>query len=126
GPFAGARARLPGAPEAGGAADEAVEVAYVSPLKALAADIEQNLRAPLAEIAATAEELGLRVPELRVLLRTGDTASSARAAMLRRPPHLLVTTPESLYLLVTATKSPERLRPVRPVVRDQIPPVAPH
>src|SRR5262245_58287893 len=76
------------------------EIVYVSPLKALAADIEQNLQAPLAEIRATARELGLDVPELRVLLRTGDTPSSARAAMIKRPPHLLVTTPESLYLLV--------------------------
>src|SRR5499426_4112138 len=112
--------RLLREPKAAGADDEAVEVVYVSPLKALAADIEQNLRAPLAEIAATAEELGLRVPELRVLLRTGDTASSARAAMLRRPPHLLVTTPESLYLLVTATRSRERLRRVRTVIVDEI------
>src|SRR5262245_40318097 len=116
--------RLLREPKAAGADDEAVEVVYVSPLKALAADIEQNLRAPLAEIAATAEELGLRVPELRVLLRTGDTASSARAAMLRRPPHLLVTTPESLYLLVTATRSRERLRRVRTVIVDEIHAVA--
>ncbi len=110
--------------QAAGPDDEAIEVVYVSPLKALAADIEQNLHAPLAEIRATARELGSAAPELRVLLRTGDTGSSARAAMLRRPPHLLVTTPESLYLLVTAGKSRERLRRVRAVIVDEIHAVA--
>jgi len=104
--------------------DDGPEVVYVSPLKALAADIEQNLKAPLAEIRATAQELGLDVPELRVLLRTGDTSATARAAMLRRPPHLVVTTPESLYLLVTAGKSRERLRRVRSVIVDEIHAVA--
>jgi ATP-dependent Lhr-like helicase len=104
--------------------DEGPEVVYVSPLKALAADIEQNLRAPLSEIRATARELGLEVPDLRVLLRTGDTPSSARTAMIKRPPHLVVTTPESLYLLVTAGKSRERLRRVRAVIVDEIHAVA--
>jgi ATP-dependent Lhr-like helicase len=99
-------------------------VVYVSPLKALAADIQQNLETPLAGIRAIAQELGLRAPELRVLLRTGDTPSSARAAMLKRPPHLLVTTPESLYLLVTAAKSRERLRRVSTVIVDEIHAVA--
>ena len=109
---------------AGEAGDDATEVVYVSPLKALAADIQQNLQTPLGEIRAMARELGLAAPELRVLLRTGDTSSSARAAMLRRPPHLLVTTPESLYLLVTAAKSRERLRGVRAVIVDEIHAVA--
>src|SRR5262249_49413960 len=95
-----------------------------SPLKALAADIHQNLEAPLAEIRALALELGLPAPDLRVLLRTGDTTSSARAAMVKRPPHLLVTTPESLYLLVTAAKSRERLRRVSTVIVDEIHAVA--
>ena len=104
--------------------DDGPEVVYVSPLKALAADIEQNLRAPLAEIRATARELGMDVPELRVLLRTGDTSATARATMLRRPPHLVVTTPESLYLLATASKSRERLRRVRAVIVDEIHAVA--
>ncbi len=103
---------------------KAVEVVYVSPLKALAADIEQNLQTPLAEIRSAARELGQTAPELRVLLRTGDTAPSARAAMLKRPPHLLVTTPESLYLLVTAGKSREMLRGVRTVIVDEIHAVA--
>src|SRR5262245_35477040 len=103
---------------------EGPEVVYVSPLKALAADIEQNLQGPLAEIRATARELELDVPALRVLLRTGDTSSSARATMIKRPPHLLVTTPESLYLMVTAAKSRERLRRVKAVIVDEIHAVA--
>ena len=111
------------AEEAGGLED-AIEVVYVSPLKALAVDISENLQRPLAEIAAVARELGLAAPEIRVLVRTGDTSTGARVAMLRRPPHLLVTTPESLYLLVTAARSRERLRRVRTVVVDEIHAVA--
>src|SRR5262245_39882034 len=104
--------------------EEPTRVVYVSPLKALAADIHQNLEAPLAEIRAIALELGLPAPDLRVLLRTGDTTSSARAAMVKRPPPLLVTAPESLYLLVTAAKSRERLRRVGTVIVDEIHAVA--
>src|SRR5262245_6594174 len=104
--------------------EEPTRVVYVSPLKALAADIHQNLEAPLAEIRAIALELGLPAPDLRVLLRTGDTTSSARAAMVKRPPHLLVTTPESLYLMVTSAKSRERLRRVGTVIVDEIHAVA--
>jgi ATP-dependent Lhr-like helicase len=100
------------------------EVVYVSPLKALATDIRENLERPLAEIRAIARELGLEVPELRAVVRTGDTTSTARAAMLRQPPHLLITTPESLYLLVTAERSRERLRRVRTVIVDEIHAVA--
>ena len=106
------------------AGEDATEVVYVSPLKALAADIQQNLETPLAEIRATAAAMGLAAPALRALLRTGDTPSSARAAMIKRPPHLLVTTPESLYLLVTSAKSRERLRSVRAVIVDEIHAVA--
>src|SRR5215510_9745032 len=104
--------------------DDPTRVVYVSPLKALAADIEQNLRTPLDEIRAVARELGLPAPDLRVLLRTGDTPSAVRAAMIKRPPHLVVTTPESLYLLVTAGKSRERLRRVGTVIVDDIHAVA--
>src|SRR5262245_34697996 len=104
--------------------DEPTRVVYVSPLKALAADIEQNLRTPLDEIRTVARELGLPAPDLRVLLRTGDTPAGARAAMTKRPPHLLVTTPESLYLLVTAAKSLEGLRRVSTVIIDEIHAVA--
>src|SRR5580658_7408582 len=80
-------------------------VVYVSPLKALAVDVQQNLERPLAEIAEAAERLGLPVAPVTVAVRTGDTTAGARTAMVKDPPTLLVTTPESLYLLVTAAKS---------------------
>jgi len=100
------------------------QVVYVSPLKALAVDIWQNLERPLAEIAATAAELGMTAPDIRVSVRTGDTAASERAAMLKRPPHFLITTPESLYLLVTAERSRAILRTVNTVIVDEIHAVA--
>ncbi|HEV2451774.1 MAG TPA: DEAD/DEAH box helicase [Streptosporangiaceae bacterium] len=100
------------------------QVVYVSPLKALAVDIQQNLEAPLREIREVAAELGLDVPPIRVAVRTGDTDASARAAMLRHPPDFLVTTPESLYLLVTAERSRAMLRSVRTVIVDEIHAVA--
>jgi ATP-dependent Lhr-like helicase len=117
-----------GASECGDEASEpdeaGVEVLYVSPLKALAADIQQNLEQPLREIAARARELGHAVPELRTGMRSGDTPASARAAMLRKPPQILVTTPESLFLMVTAEKSREILRTVKTVIVDEIHAVA--
>jgi ATP-dependent Lhr-like helicase len=112
------------AAEADPGGDLPTEVVYVSPLKALATDIRENLERPLAEIRAIARELGVAVPELRAVVRTGDTTSTARAAMLRQPPHLLITTPESLYLLVTAARSREQLRRVRTVIVDEIHAVA--
>jgi ATP-dependent Lhr-like helicase len=96
------------------------QVVYVSPLKALAVDIHQNLELPLREIAAIAAEMGIEPPTLTTQVRTGDTPASARAAMLRRPPNFLVTTPESLYLLLTAERSREMLRTVRTVIVDEI------
>ena len=81
------------------------QVVYVSPLKALAVDVQQNLETPLREIAEVAVEMGLTPPVLRAEVRTGDTTQAVRAAMLKRPPNFLVTTPESLYLLVTAQRS---------------------
>jgi ATP-dependent helicase Lhr and Lhr-like helicase len=99
-------------------------VVYISPLKALAVDIHQNLEAPLREIADVAAELGLAAPDVRVAVRTGDTAASERAAMLRRPPHFLITTPESLYLLVTAERSRTMLGAVGTVIVDEIHAVA--
>ncbi|HKK52684.1 MAG TPA: DEAD/DEAH box helicase, partial [Myxococcota bacterium] len=99
---------------------EGVEVLYVSPLKALAADIQENLATPLSEIEATARALGLPAPTIRVGLRSGDTPASARAAMLKKPPQILVTTPESLYLLLTSARGREILRPVRTVIVDEI------
>jgi ATP-dependent Lhr-like helicase len=110
--------------QAGALPDEGPQVVYVSPLKALAVDIHQNLEAPLREIAGVAAELGLDAPVIRVAVRTGDTASSERAAMLKRPPHILVTTPESLYLLVTAERSRRLLAGVRTVIVDEIHAVA--
>ncbi|HTT91626.1 MAG TPA: DEAD/DEAH box helicase [Acidimicrobiales bacterium] len=95
-------------------------VVYVSPLKALAVDVQQNLERPLAEIAKAAEELGLGVPPITVSVRTGDTTSSARAAMVKEPPTILVTTPESLYLYLTAERSRLTLTGVRTVIVDEI------
>jgi ATP-dependent helicase Lhr and Lhr-like helicase len=100
------------------------QVAYVSPLKALAVDIADNLERPLREIAEVAAELGYDAPELRVGVRTGDTTSGERAAMLRRPPNFVITTPESLYLLVTARRSRDVLRTVETVIVDEIHAVA--
>jgi ATP-dependent Lhr-like helicase len=97
-----------------------VEVLYVSPLKALAADIQENLARPLGEIEAVARALGMAVPEIRVAMRSGDTTASARAALVKHPPQILVTTPESLYLLLTSSRGREILRPVRTVIVDEI------
>jgi ATP-dependent Lhr-like helicase len=116
--------RLYRAAERGELHEGAVEVVYVSPLKALVADIRHNLEQPLEQIAEVARELGLPAPEIRVGARSGDTPASARAALLKRPPHFLVTTPESLYLMVTAGKSRELLRTVRTVIVDEIHAVA--
>ncbi|HET7015328.1 MAG TPA: DEAD/DEAH box helicase, partial [Streptosporangiaceae bacterium] len=102
----------------------APQVVYVSPLKALAVDIWQNLEQPLAEIAGTAAELGLPAPRIRIAVRTGDTEAAERAAMLKHPPDFLITTPESLYLLVTAERSRKMLGPVDTVIVDEIHAVA--
>lgn len=101
-------------------ATEQVQVVYVSPLKALATDISQNLSRPLAEIAECARELGLSPPELSVFVRSGDTPQTERAAMLRQPPSFVITTPESFYLLLTAEKSREMLRTTKLVIIDEI------
>jgi ATP-dependent Lhr-like helicase len=103
---------------------EGPQVVYVSPLKALAVDIHQNLETPLRQIAEVADELGLGAPDLRVAVRTGDTAASERASMLKRPPNFLITTPESLYLLVTADRSRAMLRSVQTLIVDEIHAVA--
>jgi len=116
--------RMYRAHEAGTEIGDGPQVVYVSPLKALAVDIHQNLEAPLREIAEVAAELGLGAPEVRVAVRTGDTAASERAAMLKRPPNFLITTPESLYLLVTAERSRAMLGDVETVIVDEIHAVA--
>ena len=97
-----------------------VRVLYVSPLKALSADIHKNLAEPRRGIRRVAEAMALEPPRITAAVRTGDTTQSERAAMLRTPPHVLVTTPESLYLLLTAERSRAMLRTVRTVIVDEI------
>jgi len=100
------------------------EVLYVSPLKALGNDIQKNLEIPLGEILQLAGERGLLMPQIRTAVRTGDTLMQERRAMLKCPPHILVTTPESLYILLTAEKSRAILRDVETVIVDEIHAVA--
>ncbi len=104
--------------------DDRTQVLYVSPLKALSNDIRKNLHQPLTDIGQVALAAGLLMPELRVVVRTGDTPMVDRQRMLRRPPHILVTTPESLFILLTADKSRALLRTVRTVIVDEIHAVA--
>lgn len=101
-------------------------VLYVSPLKALSNDIQKNLQKPLAEISQMALQTGLLMPELRVLVRTGDTPMADRQQMLKRPPHILVTTPESLFILLTAEKSRRMLQTIHTVIVDEIHALAPN
>src|SRR5579864_8399376 len=108
---------------AGGLTDR-LEVLYVSPLKALVNDIQKNLEIPLGEILQLAADRGFLMPEIRTAVRTGDTLMHERRKMLARPPHILVTTPESLYILLTAAKSREILRSVETVIVDEIHAVA--
>jgi ATP-dependent helicase Lhr and Lhr-like helicase len=98
----------------------ATEVVYVSPLKALSNDIQKNLETPLREIQELALERGYLCPQIRAAVRTGDTLPRERTAMLKTPPHILVTTPESLYILLTSEKSRQNLRRVRTVIVDEI------
>jgi ATP-dependent helicase Lhr and Lhr-like helicase len=99
---------------------DSVRIVYVSPLKALSADIHKNLAEPRRALRHLAETAGLQIPRITAAVRTGDTTSSERAAMLRTPPHILVTTPESLYLLLTAERSRQMLRTARTVIVDEI------
>ena len=110
--------------EAGEPIDGIARVVYVSPLKALAVDIAENLERPLAEIAEVAAELGFDAPDIRIAVRTGDTTSSERARMVRTPPSFVITTPESLYLLVTSDSGRRALRTVETVIVDEIHAVA--
>ncbi|HET7403456.1 MAG TPA: DEAD/DEAH box helicase, partial [Usitatibacter sp.] len=105
--------------EGGGLPDE-VRVIYVSPLKALSADIHKNLAEPRREIRATAEAMGVHGAKITAAVRSGDTPQQERQAMLRTPPHILVTTPESLYLLLTAERSRNMLKTARVVIVDEI------
>jgi ATP-dependent Lhr-like helicase len=103
---------------------DATQILYVSPLKALGNDIEKNLQEPLAGISEAARELGLALPKIRTAVRSGDTRASERQSIVKRPPHLLITTPESLYLLLTSERGRALLRPVRTVIVDEIHAVA--
>jgi len=103
-----------------GTLGDTTAVVYVSPLKALSNDIERNLNVPLQCIHATLERDGIEHVPIRAALRTGDTPQVARAAMRRRPPHILVTTPESLYILLTSDSGREMLSHVRTVIVDEI------
>ncbi|HTT03780.1 MAG TPA: DEAD/DEAH box helicase [Steroidobacteraceae bacterium] len=99
---------------------DGTQVVYVSPLKALSNDIQRNLEEPLAGIAAELAAAGQPAPGIRAAVRTGDTPAAVRSAMLRRPPHILVTTPESLYLLLTSESGRRLLAGTRSVIVDEI------
>ncbi len=104
---------------------DATQVVYVSPLKALANDIQRNLLAPLEEIRALAEEMGQPLPEIRVAVRTGDTPQKERTLHARRPPHVFITTPESLFILLTSERGRHALRTTRTLILDELHAVAP-
>ncbi len=103
-----------------GELEHKTQVLYISPLKALGNDIQKNLSEPLAEIYALAKQRNLAMAEIKVAVRTGDTLARERLAMLRQPPHILVTTPESLYILLTAEKSRVILQDVETIIVDEI------
>lgn len=107
-----------------GKLEDKTEIVYVSPLKALSNDVQKNLEQPLAEIFELARARGFDMPEVRTAVRTGDTLANERQLMLRKPPHILVTTPESLYILLTAEKSRKMLERVGTVILDEIHAVA--
>ena len=107
-----------------GTLEDRIHVVYVSPLKALGNDVQKNLQVPLAGIAARAEAAGTPLPEIRVAVRTGDTPARERALQARRPPHVLITTPESLYILLTAAGSRALLRQASTLILDEIHAVA--
>ncbi|MEV4068822.1 DEAD/DEAH box helicase [Nonomuraea fuscirosea] len=116
--------RLAAEPDPGDQAGRAgTRVLYVSPLKALAVDVERNLRAPLAGLKQTARRLGLPVPEISVAIRSGDTPAEDRRRFAARPSDILITTPESLFLLLTS-QAREALRGVRTVIVDEVHAVA--
>ncbi len=103
-----------------GRLEDKIYCVYVSPLKALGNDIRKNLEQPLEEIYALAKEKGMDVPRIRTAIRSGDTSQSERQRMARKPPHILITTPESLSLVLTSPKFRERFRDVRYVIVDEI------
>src|SRR5262249_26380012 len=96
-----------------------VQVLYISPLKALNNDIYRNLQVPLPGVAATARRVGVELPAIEAAVRTGDTPTAERQRLVRRPPHVLITTPESLHLLLTSAAR-ETLRHVTHCIVDEI------
>src|SRR3954466_10210370 len=98
----------------------AVHLLYISPLKALNNDIQRNLEGPLAELQQRFGAAGETFPEIRVAVRTGDTPASARARMLRKAPHVLITTPESLHIMLTTVRGRGMFNAVRAVIIDEI------
>ncbi|MBV9583486.1 MAG: DEAD/DEAH box helicase, partial [Alphaproteobacteria bacterium] len=109
-----------------GTLEDKTQIVYVSPLKALSNDIKKNLEVPLAGIRDELAARGLPDVAIRTLVRTGDTPQSERAAMRKRPPHILVTTPESLYILVGSQSGRETLAGAKSVIVDEIHAVAPN
>ncbi|MFQ5651585.1 MAG: DEAD/DEAH box helicase [bacterium] len=101
-------------------AGNGVHTLYISPLKALNNDIHRNLQEPLKGIRRQARKLGLAPPEIRALVRTGDTPSHVRQSMVKKPPHILITTPESLYLLLTSERGREIFRDLQYLIVDEI------
>lgn len=97
-----------------------VHILYISPLKALSNDIQRNLVEPLGGIREMARQMGVELPELRSAVRTGDTLASERASMRRRPPHILITTPESLFILLISERFRPALQTIRYVIVDEI------
>src|SRR5579871_5959400 len=102
-----------------------VRVLYISPLKALNNDIHRNVQVPLEGVAQTASDMGMSLPALEVAVRTGDTPAAERQRLVRRPPHVLITTPESLHLLLTS-RARETLRTVTHCIVDEIHALSPN
>ena len=102
------------------------QIVYVSPLKALSNDIQRNLEAPLAGIRAELAHRGLPDVDIRAWVRTGDTAPGERQRMGRKPPHIIVTTPESLYVLLGSVSGRKMLATTRTVIVDEIHAIAPN
>src|SRR5689334_5768535 len=103
-----------------GQLEDTTHVVYVSPLKALSNDIQKNLQEPLAGIQQELKNLGLDEINIRTMLRTGDPPASERTSMIKRPPHIVVTTPESLYLLLTSEGGRRMLATARTLIVDEI------